>query len=317
MKSGLWILVVVLVAAVIVGVLLRPRLRRLVEDQVPPDQTKVGAIEKIEDPAARLERLRAFMSENPESEAMPRAYRILAETMLEGLKDTTGYVTEARRILGEEKNPDNRTEVYFWLFSAQAASDSAGALETAHRLLGESIETSWIYNYVGYDLAERGFGLGTALGLCDRALQFAESATDSAGIMDSRGWANYKMGRYGRAVADLEAAAGLEHPPQEEILRHLATAAESAGQGDLAFETLRTVLVMGEYGYARAGVDSMMDARGYSDDRKAAFDESLWEERMSRAEPGAPFALPTLGGGTYRFEPGTGRVAVLNFMSPT
>jgi tetratricopeptide (TPR) repeat protein len=135
--------------------------------------------------------------------------------------------------------------------------------------------------------------------------------------MDSRGWVNYKLGEYDRAVADLEVAAGLFDPPYEEVLRHLAQAALKAGRSDKAFETLKTILVMGEYDYVRTALDSLMDARGYSPEDKAGFEESIWETRMAEASDAQAFTLPTLAGESYDFDPKAGRVTVINFMSPT
>jgi tetratricopeptide (TPR) repeat protein len=317
MKSGLWILVAAIVAGVVVGVLLKPRLKSLMENREPPEAEELARIEQIGDPTARVERLRAFISKYADSDTKYMAYRMLADTIVNALRDTSGYVAFANLSLAEESDPASRAETYYWLYDVQAVSDSAAAVGVASRLLGESLDMSGIYNYVGYDLAEKGIGLDVALGLCDKALQFADSRADSAGIMDSRGWVYYKMGQYNRAVSDLEIAVELFSPPYEEILRHLAYAALRAGQSDKAFETLKTILVMGEYAYARADLDSLMDARSYSPDERSKFEQSVWDERMNEARPGEAFALPTLTGNTYAFDPHAGRVAVIDFMSPT
>jgi hypothetical protein len=317
MKSGLWILFVVLVAAVAVGILLRPRLTRLMEEQEPPEVAELDEIEGIEDPKVKVERLKGFLAEYQGSETRYRAHRQLALTMVSALKDTTGYLEFAESALAGEDDSESRAEIYYRLYSLQAASDSETALRIADRLLDEAIDVGWIYNYIGYDLAERGIGLDTAVGLCNKALGYAESGMDSANVMDSRGWAYYKRGDYNRAVADLEIAAELFDPPYEEILRHLAYAALGAGRDDKAFETLKTILIMGEYDYARTRLDSIMDVRGYSSDQRAGFEESVWQARMEAAVPGEAFILPTLAGDAYEFDPTDGAVAVINFMSPT
>jgi tetratricopeptide (TPR) repeat protein len=317
MKSGLWILGLVIVAAVVVGLLLRPRLHRLQEEQKPPEVSELERIEKMEDPQARLSRLREFIAAYPESEARADAFRAIAGTMVSDLEDTTGFEELADRALAEEEDTPSRSEIYFWLYSVQVESEPEAAVETARRLVAEPIETSGIYNYVGYDLAERGLGLDTALELCKKALVFAGSSSDSANVLDSRGWAYYKLGRYDPAVTDLERAAGLFDPPYEEVLRHLVYAALAGGRSDKAFETLKTIMVMGEYDYARAALDSMMAARGYSAGDRAGFYEDIWEERLTEAPPCEAFVLPTLAGEPYRFDPLAGDVAVVSFMSPT
>ncbi len=317
MKSGLWILIVMVAAAAAVGIILKPRLNRLQKAQAPPEVAELEEIEGIEDAQARLSRLKEFISEYPESEARGSAYGAIANTMVRALGDTAGFLEFADLTLGQEKDPKGRTTIYYWLYGIQAASEPEAALETAGRLLGESIETSGIYNYVGYDLAERGMGLDIALGLCKKALLFAETASDSANILDSRGWVYFKLAEYDLAMADLDKAAGLFDPPYEEVLKHLAEAALKAGRSDKAFETMKAILVMGEHDYARASLDSLMGVRGYSPDERARFDESIWEERLAGAMACEAFALPTLAGETYEFDPLAGAVAVINFMSPT
>jgi|GEM_PF-1713155 len=317
MKSGLWILFLVIVAAVVVGILLRPRLNRLQEEQEPPEAAELRQIEKIEDPQTRLSSLEEFISEYPESEARASAFGEIAATMVRDLEDTTGFTQFANRALSEEEDTESRSVIYYWLYSVQAESDPEAALETAGRLLGEPIETSGIYNYVGYDLAERETGLDTARRLCDRALIFAESASDSANILDSRGWVYFKLAEYDLAVKDLEKAAGLFDPPYEEVLRHLAYAALAGDLSEKAFETLKSIMVIGEYEYARGSLDSIMAARGNSAEEQAEFYDGIWEERLAGAPLCEAFALPTLAGDTYEFDPLAGGVAVVNFMSPT
>jgi tetratricopeptide (TPR) repeat protein len=317
MKSGLWILVLVIAVAVAVGILLRPRLNRLQEDQGPPEVAELERIRKLEDHGARLSRLREFISDYPESEARATAFGAIANTMVRDLEDTTGFKDFALHALGDEVDAESRSVIYYWLYSVQVESEPEAASETAGRLLGEPIETSGIYNYVGYDLAERGLALDTALELCNKALLLAESASDSANILDSRGWVYYKLAEYEPAVADLERAAGLFDPPYEEVLKHLAHAALAGRMSDRAFEALKTIMVIGEYDYARVALDSLMAAGGYSAEDQAGFYEEVWEQRMTGAPACEAFALPTLAGDTYEFDPLAGGVSVVNFMSPT
>jgi len=317
MKSGLWILVLVIAAAVVVGILLRPRLNRLQEEQEPPEIAELELIEGMDDPRARLSSLMEFISGYPESETRARAFRAIANTMLDDLEDTTAFKEFANRALAEEEDAQSRSEIYFRIYGLQVESDPGAALETARRLLGEPIETSGIYNYVCYDLAERDMGLDLALGLCNKALRFAESTSDSGNILDSRGWVYFKLGEYDAAVADLDRAAGFFDPPYEEVLRHLVYAALAGERSDIAFETLQSIMAMGEYGYARAALDSLMTARGYSARDRAEFYEEVWEKRLAEAPRCEAFVLPTLAGSTYEFDPLAGGVAVVNFMSPT
>jgi hypothetical protein len=122
---------------------------------------------------------------------------------------------------------------------------------------------------------------------------------------------------YREALADLEQAVALFDEPYEEVLAHLANAALKAGEADKAFDAFRSIRVMGEYDYAQHTLDSLMTVRGYSTAEKEHFEQSIWQTRETRATVAQGFDLPTLEGTSYSYDPSGGRVAVLNFMSPT
>ncbi|MFN0113955.1 MAG: tetratricopeptide repeat protein [Paracoccaceae bacterium] len=63
-----------------------------------------------------------------------------------------------------------------------------------------------VLNYLGYSFVEKGENLGEALGMIERA----EKAEPQSGyIVDSLGWALYRLGRYGEAVGHMERAVAL------------------------------------------------------------------------------------------------------------
>ncbi|MGR3625012.1 MAG: tetratricopeptide repeat protein [Limimaricola sp.] len=64
-----------------------------------------------------------------------------------------------------------------------------------------------VLNYLGYSLVERGEKLDEALKMIELAVR---SQPDNGAIVDSLGWAQFKLGRYGEAVENLERAAELE-----------------------------------------------------------------------------------------------------------
>jgi tetratricopeptide (TPR) repeat protein len=316
MKSGLWILLVVIIVAIIVGSFLNKRLDRLEREAKPAELVRLEEIENLPDPEVKVSRLEEFIAQNPDSEFKSRAYRMIAGEMVNAIGDTLGFIEYAERTLADEVQPESRAVFYYWLYSIRSDTDLEATIALARRLLDEPIEESGIYNYVGYGLAERGEGLDVALELCEKALRFADSRMDSANILDSRGWVRYKQQDYDGAVSDLEEAVALFGEPHDEVLAHLAYAALRSGHEDKAFEILETLLVMGEYGYVRASLDSIMEARGYAPSDKAEFEERIWERRLAEAPVASSFTLPTIDGETYEFDP-SGGVAIINFTSPT
>ncbi|MGB7263225.1 MAG: tetratricopeptide repeat protein [Albidovulum sp.] len=63
-----------------------------------------------------------------------------------------------------------------------------------------------VLNYLGYSYLEKNINLDEALGMIERAVA---ARPDDGAIVDSLGWALYRLGRYEDAVAHLEQAVGL------------------------------------------------------------------------------------------------------------
>lgn len=314
MRSGLWILLAVLILGMIVGYVVRDRFR----EPTPPDQqAELTAILEIADSETKIEKLEDFIGDYPESELKARAYNYIAREMLDTAKDTTRFIGFARQTLERESDAESKAIMYYRLYNTKADSKPEEAALIGTELLKVPIDTDWIYNSIGYDLAERKRDLDLALSLCAKAVELAKTGRDSASALDSRGFVQYQRGAYGEAVTDLEAALALYEEPAEEVLGHLANAYLKAGDADKAFDAFRRMLLMGEYGNARANVDSMLTARGHSARRKQQFEDELWQERLSSAKPAIAFAMPTLKGDTYNYMPTEGEIVVLNFMSPT
>jgi tetratricopeptide (TPR) repeat protein len=241
---------------------------------------------------------------------------MISRELLRTVKDTTRFVDFARETIETEEDQESKAIVYYYLFTVENETGPAAASQLGKELLERPIDVGWIYNEIGYGLALSGEELDVALALCEKAIQLAEDRSDSASYIDSRGWVYYQMERYDEAAADLEVAVTLFEEPFEETLRHLAYARLKGGYADKAFDTFKQILIMGEYDYARASLDSLMTASGYTGAHRAAFEQSIWEARMAAAEPAEAFEMPTLGDDVYAFEP-SGAVSVINVMSPT
>jgi tetratricopeptide (TPR) repeat protein len=77
-----------------------------------------------------------------------------------------------------------------------------------------------ILNYLGYAWIDRGERLGQALPMIERAVALRP---ESGAIVDSLGWAHYRLGRYDEAVKHLERAVELE-PADPTVNDHLGDA---------------------------------------------------------------------------------------------
>lgn len=83
-----------------------------------------------------------------------------------------------------------------------------------------------VLNYLGYSLIDQGVNYVEALDMIQRAV---EQRPNSGYIIDSLGWAYYKLGDYETAVAILERAIELA-PTQPEVHEHLGDALWRAGR---------------------------------------------------------------------------------------
>ncbi len=97
------------------------------------------------------------------------------------------------------------------------------------------------YNFLGYTYADHNVRLDEALALIEKALKLRP---DDGNIIDSLGWAYYRMSRNQEAIEQLRKALELEndHPV---ILDHLANAYEREGQFDLAVQQWKKALETG------------------------------------------------------------------------
>jgi tetratricopeptide (TPR) repeat protein len=84
-----------------------------------------------------------------------------------------------------------------------------------------------VLNYLGYSWVDQGMNLDAALQMIQRAID--GSPQEDGYIIDSLGWAYYRLGRYDEAVKELERAAILK-PVDPEINDHLGDAYWKVGR---------------------------------------------------------------------------------------
>ena len=100
------------------------------------------------------------------------------------------------------------------------------AEEDLQRALELAPDEPDVLNFLGYAWVDRGEHVSEGLALIERAVQ---SEPDRGYIVDSLGWALFRLGRYEEAVTQLERAAELA-PASAEVTDHLGDAYWRAGR---------------------------------------------------------------------------------------
>ena len=126
-------------------------------------------------------------------------------------------------------SPDGADNWRLWYLRG-AAHEQAGRWPEAERDMQKALllapDEPEVLNYLGYSWVDRGQRLQQAIGMIERA---AELRPRSGAIVDSLGWAHYRLGNYPAAVERLERAAELE-PGDPVINDHLGDAYWRAGR---------------------------------------------------------------------------------------
>ncbi len=110
--------------------------------------------------------------------------------------------------------------------SLERTGDWVGAVADFRFALVLSPDQPDVLNYLGYSWIDRGENPEEAMAMILRAV---EQRPDSGYIIDSLGWAHYKLGNYAEAVTVLERAMALT-PYQSEINEHLGDAYWAVGR---------------------------------------------------------------------------------------
>ncbi len=122
-------------------------------------------------------------------------------------------------VAAEEPSPDWRL-----LYMRGVALERAGRWPEAEKDLTRALnmqpEEPELLNYLGYTWIDRGEHLDEALDMVRRA---SDANPHSGAMVDSLGWAYYRLGDYKKAVEKLERAAELD-PADPEINNHLGDA---------------------------------------------------------------------------------------------
>jgi Flp pilus assembly protein TadD len=116
-------------------------------------------------------------------------------------------------------------------------ADAETDLKTALKLEPDEPE---LLNFLGYSWIDRGEHLAEAMGMVKRAVA---ADPHSGAMVDSLGWAYYRLGDYKQAVQKLEQAVELE-AGDPEINNHLGDAYWKVGRHDEAVFQWKRVLTL-------------------------------------------------------------------------
>ncbi|ACG77772.1 TPR domain protein [Phenylobacterium zucineum HLK1] len=166
-----------------------------------------------------------------------------ARLTLSDLLRANGEYAESVQLLGEliaeSATPDWR--LYYARGAALAQmdrwKDAEADLQAALKLRPDEPE---LLNFLGYSWIDRGERLEEAMAMVEKAVA---SNPRSGAMIDSLGWAHYRMGDYKAAVEKLEQAVELE-AGDPEINNHLGDAYWMAGRKDEAVFQWRRVLTL-------------------------------------------------------------------------
>ena len=178
------------------------------------------------------EELAAARSKHPDIAA--DIFRLEAEllTRLGALHRAEHVYTEAIEV-----HPEHLQLRYGWAMFLEQTGRIEAALRELEGLALAHPQDASALNAYGYTLLLRTERHQEALALIERALALAPG---EPAIMDSMGWALYKLGRYSEALSHLQAAA--DALPEPEVIAHLVEVLWAMGRTDSARARLQAAL---------------------------------------------------------------------------
>ncbi|KPV41436.1 hypothetical protein AN478_02345 [Thiohalorhabdus denitrificans] len=185
--------------------------------------------------ALRLVRqVRAYRPDEPEYFRLEA--RILAEI---------GQYRAAEEVAskGLQQDPDHKELLYTRSLVREKVGDYAGMEADIRSVIEDHPQEARAYNFLGYSLADRGVRLSEALRLLERA---NELEPNQGYILDSLGWAYFRLGRLEAAESYLRQALERSEEEDPEILVHLGEVLEARGRPGEAREMWLRALEMVE-----------------------------------------------------------------------
>lgn len=165
-----------------------------------------------------------------QSSGQPRL-EILFTTIESGLLIQADYIVEAKSLLDNALNrfPNEADLLFARVLYYDSQSDREGSERDLRQIIRMQPDDSRALNHLGYMLADQTTRYDEALELIERAIAISP---DDPAIIDSLGWAQYKVGRYEEALANLRRAFAVF--PDHEVASHVGEVLWMMGREDEA-----------------------------------------------------------------------------------
>jgi tetratricopeptide (TPR) repeat protein len=165
------------------------------------------------------------------------------------------YDAAIARLPGGDVEPRQWTLLYSRAITLERSGQWGRAETDLKRALELQPEQPLVLNYLGYSWIDRGEHLDEALKMVERAVQFRPN---DGYIVDSLGWAHYRLGDYGKAAEILERA--VEMKPQDPTINdHLGDAYWQSGrQAEAKAQWQRALLFNPEAGEVKT-IEAKLD----------------------------------------------------------
>lgn len=165
---------------------------------------RAQALSRAGDPDTAIARLQAIAAERPDDLTVHSTLGDLLRREERFAEAVAAY----ERAIDLVEDPERRHWVLFYTYAISL--ERAGRFDEAEPWFRRTLEfvpdNPSVLNYLGYSLIEERRNLDEALDMIERAV---EGDPDSGYIVDSLGWAFYRLGRYDEAVPVMERAVEL------------------------------------------------------------------------------------------------------------
>ena len=183
-----------------------------------------------------LDSTRAYLSQL--SRGQPRL-EILLHTIESGALIQAGHADRARDLLDRALNkyPNEADLLFARVLLFDSLGDKEGSEQDLKQIIRIRPEDSRALNHLGYMLADQTERYQEALELIERAIAISP---DDPAIIDSLGWAQFKLGRYEEALTNLRRAYAVF--PDAEVASHVGEVLWMMGREQEAVEIWRGAL---------------------------------------------------------------------------
>ena len=183
-----------------------------------------------------LDSTRAYLSQL--SRGQPRL-EILFHTIESGALIQAGHADRARDLLDRALNkyPNEADLLFARVLLFDSLGDKEGSEQDLKQIIRIRPEDSRALNHLGYMLADQTERYQEALELIERAVAISP---DDPAIIDSLGWAQFKLGRYEEALTNLRRAYAVF--PDAEVASHVGEVLWMMGREQEAVEIWRGAL---------------------------------------------------------------------------